>query len=325
MHRKLLNILGCPYCRISLDCRELGAGDEIEAGKLECRQCRRVFPIEHGIPRFTRHTYADSFGLQWNEFSRLQLDSRSGTRLSRSRLESEIPADFRWRPGFVLDAGCGAGRFLECAADFSDDLIGLDISSAVDAARENLRTKKNVHLVQGSILEPPFRRNVFSAAYSIGVLQHTPDPLQAAACIVELVEPGGTVAITVYERHTWTTLNGKYIARHVTRRLPPRALLLAIRSVMPAAFSITELLFRLPVIGKLFRFAIPIANYVDEPALSLRQRYSWAILDTFDMLSPRYDAPQTHERLRAALVAAGLTNISRQNCPGLTLTGSVRS
>jgi hypothetical protein len=32
----------------------------------------------------------------------------------------------------------------------------------------------------------------------------------------------------------------------------------------------------------------------------------WAILDTFDMLSPRYDAPQTLENVREWFRVAGL-------------------
>ena len=70
---------------------------------------------------------------------------------------------------------------------------------------------------------------------------------------------------------------------------------------MPFLFAITEVLFRLPVIGKLFRFAIPVANYVGVLPLDMQQRYRWALLDTFDMLSPAYDQPMTEQELRDSL------------------------
>jgi hypothetical protein len=35
----------------------------------------------------------------------------------------------------------------------------------------------------------------------------------------------------------------------------------------------------------------------------------WAILDTFDMLSPRYDFPQTQDTLKAWFAQAGMTDV----------------
>src|SRR5581483_11575844 len=45
-------------------------------------------PIVRGIPRFVPSAdYAEAFGLQWNLHALTQLDSRTGTKLSQSRLE----------------------------------------------------------------------------------------------------------------------------------------------------------------------------------------------------------------------------------------------
>ena len=40
----------------------------------------------------------------------------------------------------------------------------------------------------------------------------------------------------------------------------------------------------------------PVANYEGMYGLDDRQLREWAVLDTFDMLSPQYDQPQTPER-----------------------------
>jgi hypothetical protein len=99
-------------------------------------------------------------------------------------------------------------------------------------------------------------------------------------------------------------------------------LLRSIQLAMPVLFPITNVLYRLPVIGHAFRFAIPIANYVEKPSLSREQRYQWAVLDTFDMLSPRYDHPPTQKQLSRALIKGGATDIQRLSNPGLNLVAT---
>jgi predicted rRNA methylase YqxC with S4 and FtsJ domains len=56
----------------------------------------------------------------------------------------------------VLDAGSGAGRFLDVASGSKADVVGVDLTEAVDAARESLRGRDNVHLVQASLYERRF-------------------------------------------------------------------------------------------------------------------------------------------------------------------------
>ena len=89
---------------------------------------------------------------------------------------------------------------------------------------------------------------------------------------------------------------------------------------MPIAFPITELLFRLPGLGRLFKFMIPIANYVDNPRLTLRERYRWALMDTFDMLAPYYDQPMIQSEAETALTDGGIV-ARRLSNPGLNLVG----
>jgi hypothetical protein len=85
---------------------------------------------------------------------------------------------------------------------------------------------------------------------------------------------------------------------------------------------VTEVLFRLPVVGRIFKFAIPVANYVGELNLTLRQRYRWAILDTFDMLSPAFDQPQTCSEVVGALSDAGIVDLHRLPAAGLVVVGT---
>jgi len=293
------------------------------AGHLECAGGGHQFPIEGAIPRFVpRDNYAASFGYQWNRFKLEQMDSANGTRLSAKRFYSETEWNKAWLKGkWVLDAGCGAGRFLDVASNSEAEVVGLDISSAIDAARANLAGRKNVHFVQASICEPPFRSGVFDGCYCIGVVQHTPDPQRTIRTLPRVLRPGGRIAITAYERKLWTMLYAKYLLRPFTRRVNKQKLLSGIKTAMPVLFPLTNVLFRLPLAGRFFMFAIPIANYVHEPALTPQQRYDWAILDTFDMLSPQYDQPRTQEEVEEALSSAGVVNLKRLNNSGLNIVG----
>lgn len=308
MRPALLSLLAEPGTGASLvleNPRE--EGGRIIEGRLRSVATDRVYPIVRGIPRFVPNDgYSASFGMQWNRFRRVQVDSETSGTHSRRRFDNEAGWAAEALAGkWCLDAGCGAGRFAEIAAARKANVVALDLSSAVEAVAETCRAFDNVDVVQGSMLEPPFKRGSFDFAYSLGVIQHTPDPDGAIRRVVECVKPEGRFAVTIYARRPWTKLNAKYLVRPMTKRLPENVLLRAIETVMPLMFRVTDALYRLPVVGRVAQFTIPIANWVDRDEFTRAQRYDEAVLDTFDMLSPAYDDPMTWEEVEAALRAAG--------------------
>jgi len=203
--------------------------------------------------------------------------------------------------------------------------VGVDLSEAVDASAVTMHGRHNVHLVQADLYQLPFVSGAFDACYCIGVIQHTPDPEKALASLPRILKPGGQIAVTIYERKLRTLWNGKYLMRPLIKKLDKRTVLMAIKALMPFLFPLTEILFRIPYLKRLFAFIIPIANYVHMPDLTLRQRYEWAILDTFDMLTPEYDHPLTQAEGERALRAGGVIGIRRLHNPGLNLVGDRRS
>src|SRR5688500_2062429 len=116
MHSKLVDLLACPRCRGALACRatETAGDGDISTGDLRCQACDVCYPIERGIPRFVpSESYASSFGYQWNQFRQEQIDSLNGIRQSERRVRTETAWPLEWLKGkWILDAGCGAGRFL---------------------------------------------------------------------------------------------------------------------------------------------------------------------------------------------------------------------
>lgn len=277
-------------------------------GTLRSAVTGQEYPIRQGIPRFVPDDgYAGSFGLQWNRFRSVQLDSANARHDSHDRFDQEVS----WRSDdltakWTLDAGCGSGRFSEVAAERGAKVIAMDYSGAIDAAAENLRRFPNVHPVQGDLLDPPFRPQSVDFVYSLGVVQHTPDRDRALISMMALLPPGGRFAFTIYRRRWHTRLNAKYLVRPLTRRLPPGKLLRFLETVMPVLFPVTSVLFSIPGAGRLFNFMIPVANYVDKRACARELRYQEALLDTFDMLSPAYDCPMSLSEVRRLLDRLGV-------------------
>ena len=274
MKLSLLAYLACPCCRAELDLRGPVA-DEIEDGELVCRSCEAVYPIRRGIPRFVGgYDYAASFGREWNWFRSVQVDSMTGDDLSERQLAETTgwtDADYRGR--LVLDAGVGSGRFAEVAAHKGAEVIGVDLSDAVDAARTNLRGVDHTHVVQADIFSLPFLPGTFDLAYSIGVLHHTPDPRAAFRHVADVVKPGGKLAVYLYYRSALAHL-GSDLLRHVTTRLPT-PIMLGLSALAVPAYP----LYRIPGLGGLLQLACPIS-----------QQHGWKArwLDTFDWYTPKY-------------------------------------
>jgi 2-polyprenyl-3-methyl-5-hydroxy-6-metoxy-1,4-benzoquinol methylase len=302
MKTDLLDLLRCPRSgqRLELaDCVTRDGG--IQSGWLVSQDGRNRYPIRDFIPRFVpESSYADNFGMQWNMFRRTQLDSYSGRPISAERFWQTTG----WRPEdlagkWVLDVGCGAGRFAEVALNTDARLVALDYSSAVDACYANLKHHPHLHVVQGDIYALPFAEASFPFVYSLGVLQHTPDVAKAFAALPPMVAAGGRLCVDYYGKSWRSALLPKYWLRPVTKRLPKPTLFAFLQRAVPVLLPVSRAVGRIPLLGGGLRRLVPVADYTGILPLSEQQQLEWALLDTFDWLSPEYDSPQTAATVRA--------------------------
>lgn len=323
MDIKLLDILRCPLCHHKFLCYGEKTTEKgfISEGKLECENCGKDYPIIKSIPRFVPiENYASSFGYQWNLYKYTQVDAYSKISNSEQRFFNETGwSNDSMQDNWILEVGCGNGRFLDICSRADCQIVGVDISRAIDAACELYNDRENVHLIQASIYALPFAPGTFDKCYSIGVIQHTPDPEKSIQTLPQFVKENGQLALTIYEKKPWTWLYGKYLIRPITKRINKKILLVIIKLLSPILFTLTEILFRVPILNKFFKLLIPYANYVNLRELSIKQRYEWAILDTFDMLSPAYDSPMTEAAVRRCLENTSMKKIKRLNNPGVNI------
>lgn len=304
MKESLLRHLVCPECHgpltLAVDARE---DQEIERGRLRCGPCARDYPILRGVPRFVdTDKYVGSFSFQWNVHRTTQVDSLSGhaesgktflmkTGLTGSELKGKL----------ALDVGCGTGRFMEIAAELGAEVIGLDLSFAVDAAYTNMGRRPGIHIVQADVFKPPFRPATFDAIYSIGVLHHTPSTREAFLSLPPLLKPAGVIAIWVY---VWSGLYSQRLdrVRSLTVGLPERLLYGLCWIVVPLLHAFAWI----PILGRL-------TNYI--PASNQKRGLAWDVMDTFDVYSPRYQWKHTEPEVAGWFKEANLKEIKILNFP----------
>jgi len=210
-------------------------------GSLGCSACQHDFPITGGVPRLlsrelppdVAHT-ARNFGRSWRLWRQID-DERYRWQFLRW-MQPLQPADFAGRR--VLDMGCGKGRHLRVVAQFgAREVIGVDLSEAVDVAFANTRDLEHAHVIQGDIFQMPVVHD-FDLAFSIGVLHHTPDPASAFAVLADLVKPSGTVACWVYgrENNGWIVHAVDPVRIGLTSHLPSKV-------VQTLSYGLTTVLF----------------------------------------------------------------------------------
>lgn len=313
MHVELLQALSCPQTgkelRLQVGCEKDG---RVESGDLISEGNGVHYPIRNFIPRFVpEDNYASNFGMQWNMFRRTQLDSYSGFPISADRFWRATgwsPEELKGR--WILDVGCGAGRFAEIALNAGANVIALDYSNAVQACYDNLSQFPNLHVVQGDIYRLPFRSRFFPFIYSLGVLQHTPDVSAAFSALPRLLCPGGQIAVDVYEKSLRAMLHPKYLLRPVTKHISKVELFSILQRTVPGMLILSCWADSVPLLGPILKRLIPVSNYTNVLPLHPKQLEEWALLDTFDALAPEYDQPQTEPTLRRWLEDAGLINIA---------------
>lgn len=271
------------------------------------------FPVVNGVARFVPDDqYASSFGLQWNMFRKTQLDSFSGTTISRDRL-SRIMGGLDWLSGKkVLEAGCGSGRFSEVLLQTGAAVHSLDLSPAVDAAKENCSCFPEHRVSQASILRMPFASGSFDAVVCIGVVQHTPNPEETLAALARMVRPGGLLFINHYAPG--------YPMPFVHRLLRAFLLRLPLKSRLPFCTVLRSALWPLHTrlharrqkrgFGRLYRWLTavsPLVDYLDAyPQLSPESLRAWALLDMHDLLTDVYKHLRTTTEIRGTLEGLGL-------------------
>lgn len=245
----------------------------------------------------TKSTYA----LQWNRYRIIRPDEDRATFRNHTGL---TPHDLAGT--VVLDAGCGMGRYLRVAAESPAALIvGLDLSLAVTAASDATRDHPQVAVVQGDLSRPPFPGGVFDHIYSLGVIDHTPNPEATFRSLAALLKPGGRIVVWVYPRENPLVELVMNAQRLVSTRLPLALLEPLCRMMAPmGALKRRLTTSRIRPIERL-----GVALHVATIGVSMHPDPEVRICDTLDWYAPQYLSRHAPEDVIAWFHRAGLDQI----------------
>lgn len=305
MNTALSKYLNCPECKKdSLNFNE---------DSIECEKCGNKVEIKNGIPRYVNGEYHSNFGLQWNKFSTVQLDSVNGSSESETRLleQSKLNTnDFKNK--IILEVGAGNGRFTEVFLKHGAKVISVDFSSAIDANKKNHSkafSEGKFLPIQGDLFNLPVKENSFDMVFCYGVIQHTGNNKKALAELSRYPKKNGQLFLDIYSnsfRHFNPLI---YIIRPFFSLLKisdERRLEIVenfVQKVFPLQLKILRALHGRHGVYKWLRYVVNrspnsvygINLYLDGK-INVELAFQWSVMDTFDAWAPKHDHPVSRKK-----------------------------
>ena len=249
----------------------------------------------------------DEFGEEWLKFHEHDDDlvEKGGQEYFDILNSSMIHPDT-----YVLDVGCGTGRWTKYLSKKVGFIEAVDPSNAIFAADKLLGNIKNVRLSQASIETLPFADESFDFVMSVGVLHHIPDTRKALKDCVKKVKRGGYFYVYLYYDLDRRGLIYKAlfkisdVVRKVISRLPGK--------LKHFVCDILAIIFYMPFIlaGRFFNFLgfkelakrMPLRGYQNRSFFIIRN-------DDLDRFGTRLEQRFSKKQIIEMMEDAGLTDI----------------
>ena len=310
MRETLLNIVACPYCQSSLDVSiRLKNKFGIEEGSLFCSQCSRSYPIKEGIPRFVSENMGSTqerFSFEWMRYPG-SLPEDEEIFLDETQLDPSA-----WKDRWVLDAGCGMGRYTRVAHSLGANVVALDLGGALIRLKDLANDSGRLHLVQGDLLHLPLKKESFDIIYSVGVIHHTPSPRNCVKELTQRLKPSGKLTLWVYGT-AGSYRSFKTNPLKSNRQILKKFMFLVWSMVsVREFFSDTLRLFTVYLPHRLlYIFCYPLAALGKIPILkyltfSVHPLWRVRLQENFDWLAPPYQSHHTKEEIKLWFEKNGL-------------------
>lgn len=192
----------------------------------------KSYPIINEIPRFVEDhdegqtQTSESFGYKWNR-------QKCWANNSEQIMWTIWKDFFGWDTQEelrkimmgkkVLDAGCGCGTSMSQFVEWPAYLVGVDISTAIDACMSNFPDPVNRQFIQADLNKLPFADEQFDVVWSNGVLHHTPDTYESLKAITRHLRRGGTMIFYIYVKKAAVREFVDDYLRNIISEMPPEA------------------------------------------------------------------------------------------------------
>lgn len=161
-----------------------------------CRGCGFVFTN----PRYPPEAVLEQYGQEGSGEEMMALWGRIHTPTMLAdyeRILAEIEAELPGK-GRLLDVGCGACYFLECATRRGWEAHGVEVASW---APEAAKARGVTHLHHGLLADQRFADSSFDVVYISQVLEHLADPKADLREMHRVLRPGGLFYANVPNYH----------------------------------------------------------------------------------------------------------------------------
>jgi 2-polyprenyl-6-hydroxyphenyl methylase/3-demethylubiquinone-9 3-methyltransferase len=163
------------------------------------------------------------FGANWQAFSERRVNPERLAAATKS-LQVLLQRDALTGLSF-LDVGCGSGLFSIAAYQLgAAKVVGVDINPRSIASstynRDRLTPQAPLEFVEMSVLDCGRLRalGAFDLIYAWGSLHHTGAMWAAIENVLDVVRPGGTLVLAIYNRHA--TSRAWHAIKRIYSRLP---------------------------------------------------------------------------------------------------------
>ncbi|RJP74818.1 MAG: methyltransferase domain-containing protein [Desulfobacteraceae bacterium] len=319
--------------------------EEVMTGLLINRDRKIFYPVYKGVPRMTVFPTgaAERFAKQYEnhiqkDFPHYHLPNQKGMPGEEDVLRtfSNEWVDYDWdgnsywnltpaemfkcmefmldiqskflKDKLVLEAGIGIGGIADHISKCTEcELIGVDLSYAVDAAYANFGSNRFFHIVQASIFALPFQERSFDYVYSQGVIHHTFSTKTAFDSLSKFPKEGSRLFTWVYSPYDEE--------RNALRRI----LMLLENIIRPICWRLpshAQTIILLPIIIAYIIYQ----NFFSCHEGPNRIKYRWrhALHAARDRFTPRYIHRHDNDEVCTWFRQAGYQNLtcsSERECP----------
>lgn len=247
------------------------------------------------------------FGEEWEKFSNFK--EADITQFGDEYFDI-ADEDILNKQTYVLDMGCGSGRFSWYLSSRVGYIEALDPSKAIWAAEKLLSGISNVRMISASADSIPFPDNTFDLVMSIGVLHHIPNTEMAMKKCVSKVKPGGHFFVYLYYNLDNRGLAFRMLFRLVSAvRKFVSSLPSGVKKLICDLLAITVYL---PVVylGKMLD-KIGLKKMAQQLPLSYYQDKSFFIIrnDALDRFGTRLENRFSKAQIQSMMENCGLTDI----------------
>lgn len=256
------------------------------------------------------HKTVASFGEEWTKFNHFTEEEITN---AGDQYFDIIPGEYI-QGKYILDVGCGTGRWTKYVAGKAKFVESIDPSAAVYIAANLLSSCPNVRISKASTDNIPFADECFDLVFSLGVLHHIPDTAKAMQDCVKKVKKGGHFMVYLYYNLDnrgiffklifWLSNIFRVVISHLPTGLKKAVCdIIAVCVYLPFV-GITKL-FGTIGLKKLTKY-IPLSYYADKSFNIIKN-------DALDRFGTPLEKRFSKEQIKEMMERSGLSNIVFSN------------